>query len=92
MVGLGAVALHVRGNEIVHPVASTGSARYHMVCGERQWMRRVAAPVEWFAAIIAGSSRTLGAFAQDGAVAMVESSILTHIRQSPPLSDVPSDG
>lgn len=78
MVGLGAVALHVRGNEIVHPVASASGARYHMVCGERQRMRRITAPIERFAAIIAGSSRTLGAFAQDGAVAMVKSRILAH--------------
>lgn len=84
MVRLGAVALHVRWNEIVHPVASASSARYHMVCGERQRMRRIAAPVEGFAAIIAWRSRTLGTFAEDGAVVMVESRILTHFRQSPP--------
>lgn len=84
MVGLGAVAPHVRGNEIVHPVASASSARYHMVCGERQRMRRITAPVEWFAAIIAWRSSTLGALAEDGAVAVVESGILAHFRQSPP--------
>lgn len=84
MVRLGAITLHVRRNEIVHPVASASRARYHMVCGERQRMRRIATPVERFAAIIAGRSRTLGAFSQDGAVAVVEASILTHIRQSPP--------
>ena len=78
MVRLGAVALHVRWNEIVHPVASTGGARYHMVCGERQRMRSVTTPVERFAAIIAWRSSTFGAFAQDGAVAVVESGILAH--------------
>ena len=78
MVRLGAVALHVRRNEIVHPVASASGTRYHMVCGERQRMRGVTTPVERCAAIIAGRSRTFGALAEDGAVAMVESGILAH--------------
>lgn len=78
MVRLGAVAPHVRRNEIVHPVASASGTRYHMVRGERQRMRGIATPVERFAAIIAGCSSPFGAFAQDGAIPMVESRILTH--------------
>lgn len=84
VVRLGSIALHVRWYEIVHPVASTGRAGYHMVCCERQRMRRVTTPVEGRAAIVAGRSRSFGAVTQDGAVAVVEPRILTHFRQSPP--------
>lgn len=78
MIRFGAVALHVRRDEIVHPIASSGRTRYHMIRGERQRMRRITTPIERFAAIIAGRSGPLRTLAQDGPVAMVESRILTH--------------
>ena len=65
------VALHVGGHEIVHAVAAACDTRYHMVRGERQWVRGVAAPIEWCAAIVAWRSRPFGALAEDGAVSVV---------------------
>ena len=78
VVRLRPVALHVCWHEIGHSVAAACSAWYHMVCGERQRVRCVAAPIEWCAAIVAWRSSPFGALAEDGAVAVVESGVLSH--------------
>lgn len=92
VIRLGAVAPHMRRHEIIHPITTTGSARHHMIRGERQRMRRITTPVERFAAIIAARPGPPRTFTQNGAITMIQSRILAHVRRSPPRPYAPSDG